>query len=62
MFKLSLKKPFTIHVVISRFLKRYLCFKPLYWIEKKIDPNCRSGKPKYKRFARFVYKVAKWSL
>ena len=48
--------------VISRFLKRYLCFKPLYWIEKKIDPECRSGKPKYKSFARFVYKVAKWSL
>jgi hypothetical protein len=48
--------------VISRFLKRYLCFKPLYWIEKKIDPSCRSGRPKYKRFARFVYKVAKWSL
>ena len=62
MFQLSLKKTFTIHVVISRFLKRYLCFKPLYWIEKKIDPSCRSGKPKYKRFARFVYKVAKWSL
>lgn len=62
MFQLSPKKPFTIHVVISRFLKRYLCFKPLYWIEKKIDPSCRSGRPKYKRFATFVYKVAKWSL
>ena len=62
MFQLNLKKPFTIHVVISRFLKRYLCFKPLYWIEKKIDPSCRSGRPKYKKFARFVYKVAKWSL
>lgn len=62
MFQLKLKKPFTIHVVISRFLKRYLFFKPLYWIEKKIDPRCRSGRPKYKRFARFVYKVAKWSL
>lgn len=53
---------FWLGAVISRFLKRYLCFKPLYLIEKKIDPSCRSGKPKYKRFSRFVYKVAKWSL
>ena len=62
MFKLSQMQKYCQARVISRFFKRYLCFKPLYWIEKKIDPNCRSGKPKYKRFARFVYKVAKWSL
>ena len=49
-------------IVMGSFLKRYLCFKPLYWIEKKIDPQCRIGKPKYKQFAKFVYKVCKWSL
>lgn len=43
-------------------LKRYLFFKPLYWFEKKIDPNCKIGKPKYKKFAHFVYLVCKWSL
>jgi hypothetical protein len=48
--------------VISRFLKRYLCFKPLYWIEKKIDPQCKVGRPKYKRFSNFVYKVCKWAM
>ena len=51
-----------LYGVISRFLKRYLCFKPLYWIEKKIDPSCTSGKPKYKKFARLVYKVCIWAL
>ena len=58
----ALSEPLQQYLVVSRFLKRYLCFKPLYWIEKKIDPDCRIGKPKYKSFSRFVYKVAKWSL
>lgn len=51
-----------MNIITARFWKRYLCFKPLYWIEKKIDPNCRSGNPKYKRFAKFVYEVAKWTM
>ncbi len=51
-----------LYGVISRFLKRYLVFKPLYWIEKKIDPNCVNGKPKYKRLHKFTYEVCKWTM
>ena len=47
---------------ISRFLKRYLVFKPLYWIEKKIDSNCVNGRPKYKRLHKFTYNVCKWAM
>ena len=56
------EQPFCQARVISRFLKRYLCFKPLYWVEKKIDPQCKVGRPKYKRFSNFVYKVCKWAM
>lgn len=51
-----------LYGVISRFLKRYLVFKTLYWIQKKIDPNCVNGKPKYKRLHKFTYKVCKWAM
>lgn len=54
MLKLNLKKSVTPYATYV--------FKPLYWIEKKIDPSYRSDRPKYKKFARFFYKVAKWSL
>ena len=48
--------------VISRYLKRYFVFKPLYWFQKKIDPSCVSGKPKYKRLHKFTYEVCKWAM
>lgn len=61
-FRNQLKPLLVLCDVISRFLKRYLCFKPLYWIEKKIDPDCRIGKPKYKRLSKFTYEVCKWAM
>lgn len=44
------------------FFKRWLVFKPLYYIEKMVDPPPNFGLPKYPRFSAFVYKVAKWSM
>lgn len=41
-----------------------LIFKFLYWIQKKIDPTAifPMAKPKYPRYARFVYSVCKWAM
>jgi hypothetical protein len=50
---------------IISFLKRYLAYKPLYQIKKLIDPNSIwpiCAEPKYPKYAKFVWKVCKWSL
>jgi hypothetical protein len=45
------------------FMFRYFIFKPLYNIEKVIDPGRKYHKnPKYPKFSRFVYKMAIQSL
>jgi hypothetical protein len=51
-----------LYIVVCRFLKRYLVFKPLYWIVKKIDSGGVNGNIKYKWLHNFTYRVTKWSM
>jgi len=51
-----------IIIRIKKFLIRWLVFKPLYNVEKLIDPKCKFGTPKYRKFSVFIYKIAKWAI
>jgi hypothetical protein len=44
---------------IKHFIIHWFAFKPLYKLEKLIDPMVKVGKPKYPKFSFFVYKIAK---
>jgi len=48
---------------IKHFIIYWFLFKPLYKLEKLIDPmGMTLRKPKYPKFATFVYKIAKLSI
>ena len=44
---------------VKHFLIRWFVFKPLYKLEKLIDPMAKFGSPKYPKFSTLVYKIAK---
>lgn len=53
-----------IYRVGKRLIIKWMLFKPLYKLQKVIDPNAifPIAKPKYRKYNNFVYKIFKMSM